>query len=165
MCTVHRNGSLSFRPTVCVSFVNFIPLVIQVYTGQGIGKDTCDALICVHLILSVLALFEHVCLSGEGGLPFVQYDLSPCRSAAPLQRVAWLVCSVCLVSAAAAVWQSGLLLPRKAYVSQTGQAVQGSHQNELLIRSDTNRSYRHQSVRCKSCLKIIRNVCCNKVHC
>lgn len=43
-------------------------------------------------------------------------------------------------------------------MSQTGQAVRGSHQNELLIRSDTNRSYRHQSVKCKSCLKIITNV-------
>lgn len=35
-----------------------------------------------------------------------------------------------MVRRAAAVWRSALLLQRKAYVSLTGQAVQGSHQNE-----------------------------------
>lgn len=35
-----------------------------------------------------------------------------------------------MVRRAAAVWRSALLLQRKAYVSLTGQAVLGSHQNE-----------------------------------
>lgn len=58
-----------------------------------------------------------------------------------LQHVAWLVCWVSLVKRAAAVWRSGRLLERKAYVGLTGQAVQESYQNEPLIRLDTNRNY------------------------
>lgn len=43
----------------------------------------------------------------------------------------------------------------------TGQAVQEAHQNEPLIRLDTNRNCSHQGTRCIPCVKrkkIIRSV-------
>lgn len=61
----------------------------------------------------------------------------------PLQHVAWWVCGAGLVRREAAVWRSGLLLQRKAYVGLTGRAVQRSHQSGPFIRSDANRNCSH----------------------
>ena len=51
-----------------------------------------------------------------------------------------------------AVWPAS-----SEYVGLNCQAVQGSHQNEPLIKSDTDWSSSHQSLRCVPCLKMIRN--------
>ena len=64
-----------------------------------------------------------------------------CANVVPLQHVAWWVRGDRLVRRGAAVWRSGLLFQRKAYVALTVQAVQGSHQNKLFIRSNGNCSH------------------------
>lgn len=109
-----------------------VNLVIQLHLDQWIRNGTCSH---VHLIHScVLGVCVLVCAQSIGYCKYVYV----CTKW-PLQHVAWWVCGAGLVRrAAAAVWRSGLLLQRKAYVGLTGQAVQGSHQNEPFMRSDAN---------------------------
>lgn len=138
-CLVYRNVCRSVLLAICIS-------TCELHSSghlQWIRERTCNALMCLCLIHIVTAVCVHVLCE------CVQWVYRACSMCSmtlvcvvqlPLQHVAWLVCGVGLVRGVAAVWRSGLLLQRKAYVGVTGQAVQGSHQNELLIRSDTNRN-------------------------
>lgn len=139
---VYRNVWLSILLTIC--------LVIQLHSVQWIREWTCYFLRGVHLIYS-LYLYPgccaqmSVCIMYRGAYICIRMCIMTSVSVVqlPLQHVAWWVCGAVLVRRAAAVWRSGLLLRRKAYVDLTGQAVQGSHQNEPFIGSDANRNCTH----------------------
>lgn len=143
-------------------------LVIQLQSAQWVRKATCIALMCIRLIYS-LHLCPGSCVCVSVCIKYSRANICTsmcnmtlvCVVQLPLQHVAWWVCGAGLCGQESSSWQSGLLLQRKAYVGLTGQAVQGSHQNEPFIKSCANGNCSCEDVGCIPCLKskkLMRNV-------
>lgn len=138
--------ALSFQMCGCLSSAQFVlPRVWSSGYIQhgGSEKCTCNAALCTNLILICACVLAsvHIWVYGRTYICIrVCYMTLVGFVQLPLQHVAWWLCGAGLVRRAAAVWQSCRLLQRKAYVSLTGQAVQGSHHSEPFIRADANRS-------------------------
>lgn len=141
--------------------VNFIHQVIQLHSVQWTRKGALAMLWCD--LQFVLVSYTSVCMKYRGAYICICMCNMTLVSVVqlPLRHVAWWECGAGLVRGAAAVWRSGVLLQRKAYVGLTGQAVQGSHQNEPFMRSHENRTCRHWGAGCIPCLQskaLMRNV-------